>query len=107
MARFVAELNGLAQVWGDVIWLVLWQSTLLIAVIAGTTAIALRRSPPALRFWVWQILAIKLLLMPFWIVAVQSPWPASEQTFDDVESAPLVASDAEVMPTPEEPGSAE
>lgn len=49
---------------------ILWQSTLLAIALA---ALAARRSSPAVRYWLLQILAIKLLVMPFWTVAV--PWP--------------------------------
>src|SRR5262245_17822175 len=40
----------------------------------------LRRSAPALRYWCWQIVALKLLLMPSWIVAIPLPgfWDAGE-----------------------------
>lgn len=51
---------------------ILWQSTLLAALVAGVCWL-LKRSTPALRYWCWQIVALKLLLMPWWIVAVPLP----------------------------------
>lgn len=51
---------------------ILWQSTFL-ALLAGGICSLLRRSAPALRYWCWQIVAFKLLLMPWWIVAVPLP----------------------------------
>jgi beta-lactamase regulating signal transducer with metallopeptidase domain len=48
---------------------ILWQS----AVLAGLVALACRllsRSSPALRYWCWQIVAFKLLVMPWWILTV-------------------------------------
>lgn len=48
------------------------QSTVF-AVLAGGTCWLLRRSAPALRYWCWQIVALKLLVMPWWIVTVPLP----------------------------------
>ncbi|HUY92208.1 MAG TPA: M56 family metallopeptidase [Pirellulales bacterium] len=59
----------------SVTWLavaILWQSTLWAALVAGICRL-LRRSAPALRYWCWQIVALKLLVMPWWIVAVPLP----------------------------------
>src|SRR5215475_13229322 len=51
---------------------ILWQSTLFAALVAGICWL-LRRRAPALRYWCWQIVALKLLLMPWWIVALPLP----------------------------------
>jgi beta-lactamase regulating signal transducer with metallopeptidase domain len=51
---------------------VLWQSALL-AGLAAAACRLLRRSAPALRYWCWQIVALKLLLMPWWVVTVPLP----------------------------------
>jgi Tol biopolymer transport system component/beta-lactamase regulating signal transducer with metallopeptidase domain len=48
------------------------QSALLAGAVAGVCWL-LRRSTPALRYWCWQIVALKLLLMPWWIVALPLP----------------------------------
>ena len=89
MAALIVELNAAAETWVSVVWGVVWQSTLLIGIIALVAALALRRSSPALRFWVWQILALKLLLMPFWTCAVAVPRsvPAAEDEFAASEAA--------------------
>lgn len=73
MADFVARWNVIASVWCERLWAALWQSTLLTVVVALLAALALRRSSPALRYWVWTILAVKLLVMPFWTYAAQFP----------------------------------
>src|SRR5687768_1142496 len=51
---------------------ILWQSALLAGLVAGVCWL-LRRSAPALRYWCCQIVALKLLLMPWWIVAMPLP----------------------------------
>ncbi|HVW39290.1 MAG TPA: M56 family metallopeptidase, partial [Pirellulales bacterium] len=51
---------------------IVWQSTLWAALAAGVCWL-LKRSAPALRYWCWQIVALKLLLMPWWIVVVPLP----------------------------------
>lgn len=56
---------------------VLWQSTLLVMLVA-IVVWWLRRSSPAIRYWLWQIVAIKLLLMPFWTFVLPVPsWAPS------------------------------
>jgi hypothetical protein len=51
---------------------IVWQSALLAGMVAGVCWL-LRRSTPALRYWCWQIVALKLLLMPWWIATLQLP----------------------------------
>ncbi len=56
-----------------------WQSTILVVIVA-LAALLLKRASPTVRFWLWQIMAIKLLLMPFWLVDIPLPARfASEQ----------------------------
>jgi beta-lactamase regulating signal transducer with metallopeptidase domain len=72
VVRIVETLNAWSAVWVDVVGAVLWQSTLLVALVA-VLARCLRRASPGVRYWLWQLVAVKLLLMPFWTFAV--PWP--------------------------------
>ena len=51
---------------------ILWQSAVLAGLVAGVCWL-LRRRAPAIRYWCWQIVALKLLLMPWWIVAIPLP----------------------------------
>ena len=94
MAVFIADWNACALVWGDRMWSVLWQSTLFAALVALVAVLFLRRSSPGVRYWAWQVVAIKLLVMPFWtysiplteiIPAIRTPEPAGT-------SAPIAAS---------------
>src|SRR5262245_37560674 len=90
MSPLLETLNAVAAGWSERIWAVLWQSTILVIVVALVAAIVLRRSPPAVRSWVWQILAIKILLMPFWSYAIPLPQflvPAREEAVLDVPPA--------------------
>ncbi len=84
MFALVSTLNDWSERWLTVMWAVIWQ---LAAVVAIATVLAwlLRRSSPIVRYWLWQIVAIKLLLMPFWTFAVPLPsWaeykPAAKTT---------------------------
>src|SRR5262245_60538200 len=92
MSPLLETLNAVAAGWSERIWAVLWQSTILVIVVALVAAIVLRRSPPAVRYWVWQILAIKVLLMPFWSYAIPLPQflvPARDEAALDVPPAAL------------------
>ncbi len=68
-----ATLNAWATVWSAQMIAILWQSALLAAVV-GLVAALLRRASPAVRYWVWQIVAAKLLLMPLWSVSIALAW---------------------------------
>jgi beta-lactamase regulating signal transducer with metallopeptidase domain len=79
MTAVIESLNGIAAVWCERMWAVVWQSAILAAAVALVVTLFLRRVPPSVRYWVWQILALKLLLMPFWTFAI--PLPPVVSTF--------------------------
>lgn len=66
MQMFISTWNAISQAWGERLLAVVWQSTVLTLVTALAVTLVLRRSSPAVRYWIWQIVAIKLLVMPFW-----------------------------------------
>ena len=72
MPQIIQGINTSAETWTGLMWAVLWQSTLLIGVV-GSIGWLLRRASPGVRYWLWQIVVIKLLLMPFWTAAVPLP----------------------------------
>ena len=72
MTPDIAVLNRIAVAWAGLAWALAWQSTLVVAAFA-LVALGLRRSAPGLRYWLWQMAAIKLLLMPLWGVSVALP----------------------------------
>jgi beta-lactamase regulating signal transducer with metallopeptidase domain len=72
MFTHILTFNGWVERWTHAMGAVLWQSTLLIA-IAAVVAWCLRRSSPSVRYWLWQIVAVKLLLMPFWTSYIPMP----------------------------------
>jgi len=72
MTQIIQSLNNSSDAWTRLIFAILWQSTLLAAVIA-LVSLLLRRTSPAVRYWLWQIVAIKLLMMPFWTRAIPLP----------------------------------
>src|SRR5262249_58628611 len=86
---------------------ILWQSALLASLVAGVCWL-LRRSAPALRYWCWQIVALKLLLMPWWVVALPLPGfldagaagvsPPAARATEDRGGTPGAAADRPVAP---------
>jgi beta-lactamase regulating signal transducer with metallopeptidase domain len=69
MIAVVERLNSLGQSWATLVWALAWQSALVVAAFA-VVALAMRRSAPALGYWLWQLAAIKMLVMPIWIVSI-------------------------------------
>lgn len=77
MLTTVWPLNEFSQRWMDAMAAILWQSIVVVA-LASLLARLLRRSSPVVRYWLWQIVIVKLLLMPFWTFAVPLPsWATS------------------------------
>jgi beta-lactamase regulating signal transducer with metallopeptidase domain len=86
MHSLIDDLNALSAAVTGLAWAIVWQSTLLAAIIAVVCRL-LRHSSPSVRYWLWQIVAIKLLLMPFWTAGVALPsWAQrSEEAARDVD----------------------
>ncbi len=72
MPAIIESINRVSTLWTGLMTAVLWQSTVVILIVT-VAALVLRRASPRLRYWLWQIVTIKLLLMPFWVLAI--PWP--------------------------------
>jgi beta-lactamase regulating signal transducer with metallopeptidase domain len=65
MTSLIQWLNGVGPDWAAAMWVVLWQST----VLAGAVWVAtrfLKKAQPAVRFWLWMLVSLRLLVMP-WI----------------------------------------
>ncbi len=95
MTLDVEALNRLAIAWVGVAWAVVWQSTLLVGVFA-LVALGMRRSSPSLRYWFWQIAAIKLLVMPLWSVSILLPATPPRRTSASVDSWPVARSGGQI-----------
>ena len=100
MPSVVESLNHISENWAELMSAVLWQSTLLVGVVA-MIAILLRRSSPVVRYWLWQIVAIKLLLRPFWSVAI--PMPSFFETEHETETITLNEPAIPVIPVDDFP----
>lgn len=74
MPTDIEALNALATILFDRVWSVAWQWTVLVLAVAVPAQWLLRSHTPALRYWVWQIVLMKLLLMPLWTYALPVAW---------------------------------
>jgi hypothetical protein len=73
MVTLIEQLNRSSAAWAEAMWAVAWQAVVLIGLVA-VVCWMLRWQAPALRYWLWLILAAKLLAMPFW--RMELPLPA-------------------------------
>jgi beta-lactamase regulating signal transducer with metallopeptidase domain len=64
--------NAYSMEWVDTILAVLWQSTGF-AIAAAVVLGAWRGLSPRLRCWAWRLVAVKLLVMPFWMITIPVP----------------------------------
>src|SRR5262245_60553540 len=100
MAGFVSQLNAVASAWVESVWAVLWQSTIVVVVVALLAAVLLRRTSYEVRYCVWQMLALKRLLMPFWTYAVPLPWTSPRPPpADAAADRPLTPLEVADLPT--------
>ena len=49
-----------------------WQSTILALAVAAVT-LRWKRSTPSIRYWLWQVVALKLLILPVWTATIPIP----------------------------------
>jgi hypothetical protein len=101
MIPLIKTLDGLAGAWTRIAWAVTWQMTLLVAVFA-LVAWGMRRSSPGLRYWLWQIAAIKLLVMPLWGVSILLPVTSHRDIGARSESWPPARSGGETGSRPDD-----
>lgn len=89
MPSVIEQLNEWSQRGIEILPPVLWQSTL-IAMGAWLMTKLLCQSAPRLRYWLWQLVAVKLLLMPFWTAGVPLPaWISPPLASSADHSTPL------------------
>jgi prepilin-type processing-associated H-X9-DG protein len=100
--------NGLAGHWARGMWPVLWQTAAL-AVIVGLVVLCNRRMSPALRFWLWMLVPMRLLVMPLIVItlpvlanppAAQLEPAAAPPSFISQAPAEAQALDLTAQPTP-------
>lgn len=94
MSALIDRLNAIAALWIDLVWAIVWQSSLLAVGIAAICFVW-KRSSPGVRYWLWQIVAIKLLLMPFWTWAVPMTTSFVSEASETPAAAPPVIVDVE------------
>jgi hypothetical protein len=90
MPAILDSINRISAVWLGLMGAILWQSTLVVLLVT-LVALLLRHASPRVRYWLWQIVAIKFLLMPFWVLAV--PW-----LFATLQSSPSAESELALPP---------
>jgi beta-lactamase regulating signal transducer with metallopeptidase domain len=98
MAAVIDLLNRWGDAWSALAGLALWQATV-VAVVVGLIALALRRASPAVRYWLWQLVAIKLLLLPLGSWSVGLAWLPALQSEPAVETLSVAAVQAEAADT--------
>jgi len=63
MADVVTTLNELSTGWAAGMWAAVWQSAILGVLVLALTK-TLKRSSASLRFWLWMLVPLRLLMMP-------------------------------------------
>ncbi|MCP4640251.1 MAG: M48 family metalloprotease [bacterium] len=103
--------NALGDQWWAIMWPALWQSTAL-ALIIYLVSKAPHAASPSIRFWLWMLVPLRLLVMPLMTVplpvlpAIQDVPPAARVSVPVVESRfqPLPDEPLRTMPTPPDRG---
>jgi beta-lactamase regulating signal transducer with metallopeptidase domain len=98
--QLLENLNDSAAAWAATMFAVLWQSTVLAAVVAAACW-ALWRQSPRVRYWLWLLLAAKLLALPLWTFGITWPRHFTPESLStaSTEMAPPVDSRALASPT--------
>ncbi len=79
MAGAMEFMNAMADRWAEMMWPAVWQSALVAVLVLVVTA-TLRKGPSSLRFWLWMLVPLRLLVMP--VITVPLPvLPPTEPAF--------------------------
>jgi hypothetical protein len=95
MSGTIEAVNRMAGAWADLAWAVSWQGALLVAAFA-LVALGMRHSSPGLRYGLWQLAAIKLLVMPLWGVAIALPAPPRRDPGERPGARPAAQADGTI-----------
>lgn len=68
-AAAVERFCALASAWASLAGTLIWQSALVVGIFA-LAALGVKRASPGLRYWFWQVAAVKLLIMPLWGISI-------------------------------------
>lgn len=88
-------IENIVDQWAACMWPAIWQSTLLAAVIYLAT-FSLRKKAAAVRFWLWMLVPLRLLVMPLVTIGVPVLPPSTDSAIIDngSPSAWLVSTDS-------------
>jgi beta-lactamase regulating signal transducer with metallopeptidase domain len=87
MLHWTDSLNASSPRWIELAWAIVWQSTLVASFVA-IVAKLVPRSAPTWRHWLWQLVAIKLLLMPIWTAPWTPPTPVIKAALGPTTEVP-------------------
>ncbi len=108
MNSFVEIANTLAGRWSDGMWLIIWQSAALATIIYLLT-LCIRRASAAVRFWLWMLVPLRLLVMPLLTISLPLLPAAAQLGNTDVKSvsAKAVVEERSAIAMPEPAPAAE
>lgn len=89
--NWVGAVNRLAEQWAAALWPVIWQSAVL-ATLIWLLSRALWKAPAAVRFWLWMLVPLRLIVMP--LVTISLPVLPAPAPVAYTRPAPPVAIDA-------------
>ena len=89
MNSLIEIINNIAIQWSDGMWFIVWQSTILAAIIYLVT-LCVRRTSAAACFWLWMLVPLRLLVMP--LVTLSLPLlPVAAPGLERTDVGPLSA----------------
>ncbi|MBI5093834.1 MAG: M48 family metalloprotease [Candidatus Hydrogenedentes bacterium] len=96
METYVTYANTVAAQWAASIWPAVWQSAILAA---GLLCLArfLRHAPASLRYWLWMLVPLRLLVMPLVSIPLPVlPTPSTDLTIQSPQTSfpPLMQNDS-------------
>ena len=97
MSSIIEIINGIALRWSDGMWLIVWQSAALAAIIYLVT-VFIRRASAATCFWLWMLVPLRLIVMP--LITISLPLlPAAAPELGSAKVGPLSTELTTMNPT--------
>ena len=91
--------NAIAELWAGQMWTIIWQSSVLAGLVVIVTLL-FRRLSAAVKFWLWMLVPLRLLVMPLITVSLPLLPAITPSHIENLETSPAIVKTAAVEYSP-------
>ena len=91
--------NAIAELWAGQMWTIIWQSSVLAGLVVIVTLL-FRRLSAAVKFWLWMLVPLRLLVMPLITVSLPLLPAITPSHIENLETSPAIVKTVAVEYSP-------